>query len=97
VAGIGVSIFFTLWDSTVQEQVPEDATARVAAYDWATSVGLMPVGLALAGPAGEWLGVESAMRAGTVLGIAAAVLCLSVPAVRHLRRRVPTPAAAEIA
>ena len=94
VAGIGVSIFFTLWDSTVQEQVPEDATARVAAYDWATSVGLMPVGLALAGPAGEWLGVDTAMRAGTVLGIGAALACLSVPAVRHLRRRALPPAAA---
>jgi hypothetical protein len=94
VAGIGVSIFFTLWDTTVQEQVPEDATARVAAYDWATSVGLMPLGLALAGPAGELLGLESAMRWGTVLGIAAALACLSVPAVRHLRRRAGEPAAA---
>ena len=45
--------------------MPEQATARVAAYDWATSVGLMPIGLALAGPAGDTLGLETAMRAGT--------------------------------
>jgi len=86
VAGVGVALFFTLWDTTIQEQVPEQATARVAAYDWGTSVGLMPVGLALAGPLGELLGVEQAMRWGSALGVAAGVLCLSVPAVRHVRR-----------
>jgi MFS family permease len=86
VAGIGVSFFFTLWDTTVQEQVPEQATARVAAYDWGTSVGLMPIGLALAGPLGDALGVDVAMRWGTVLGILAALACLSVPAVRQVRR-----------
>ena len=86
VAGVGVALFFTLWDSTIQEQVPEQATARVAAYDWGTSVGLMPIGLALAGSLGDALGLQAAMRWGTVLGISAALACLAVPAVRQVRR-----------
>jgi MFS family permease len=90
VAGVGVALTYTLWEATIQEQVPPGATARVAAYDWAISVGLMPVGLALAGPVSEVLGLEAAMRWGTVIGLAAAVACLSVPAVRRLAR----PAAA---
>ena len=86
VAGVGVALFYTLWDSTIQEQVPPEATARVAAYDWAASVGLMPIGLLLAGPLGELLGFEEAMRLGSAVGVAAALACLSVPAVRQVRR-----------
>ena len=86
VAGVGVSLFFTLWDTTLQEQVPPEATARVAAYDWGISVGLMPVGLAMAGPLGDLLGFEQAMRWGTVAGVVSALLCLAVPAVRRVRR-----------
>ncbi|HVP03677.1 MAG TPA: hypothetical protein VMT10_13995, partial [Solirubrobacteraceae bacterium] len=63
-----------------------EAIARVAAYDWATSVGLMPVGLALAGPVGAAIGVATAMRAGSALAVLAALACLAVPAVHGLRR-----------
>ncbi|HVP01321.1 MAG TPA: MFS transporter, partial [Solirubrobacteraceae bacterium] len=55
-AGAGVALLYTLWETTIQEQIPSEAIARVAAYDWATSVGLMPVGLALAGPVGAAIG-----------------------------------------
>jgi MFS family permease len=85
-AGVGVSLFFTLWDTTVQEQVPPEATARVSSYDWAAAVGLMPIGLALAGPLSSAVGIETAMRAGTIAGVAAALACLAVPAVRRVRR-----------
>ena len=85
-AGVGVALFYTLWESTIQEQVPPEATARVAAYDWGISVGLMPVGLLLAAPLADLLGVEEAMRAGTAVGIIAGLACLSVPAVRQVRR-----------
>ncbi len=86
-AGIGVSLFFTLWETTIQEQIPPEATARVAAYDWATSVGLMPVGLALAGPIVE----RARRRDDDALGDGAGhrgrgARGLSVPAVRRVRR-----------
>ena len=63
VAGIGVSLFFTLWDLTVQQQVPPEATARVSAYDWAAAAGLMPIGLLISGPIAATIGLETTMRA----------------------------------
>ena len=49
-AGIAVSLFFTLWDTSIQEQVPPAAVSRVSSYDFAVSLGLMPLGMAVAGP-----------------------------------------------
>ena len=85
-SGVGVSIFFTLWDTTVQQQVPPEATARVSAYDWAAAVGLMPIGLALSSPIATAIGLETTMRLGTAIGVLAALACLAVPAVRRVRR-----------
>jgi MFS family permease len=85
-SGVGVSVFFTLWDTTVQQQVPPEATARVSAYDWAAAVGLMPIGLALSSPIASAIGLETTMRLGTAVGVVAALACLAVPAVRRVRR-----------
>ena len=85
-SGIGVSLFFTLWDTTVQQQVPPEATARVSAYDWAAAAGLMPIGLALSSPIASAIGLETTMRLGTATGMVAALACLAVPAVRQVRR-----------
>ena len=85
-AGIGVALQYTLWEATIQEQVPPEATARVAAYDWGVSVGLMPIGVALAGPVAAAVGLTTAMRWGSAIGVAMALACLANPAVRELRR-----------
>ncbi len=85
-AGIAVSLQYTLWESTIQEQVPPDATARVAAYDWGVSVGLMPVGVAVAGPIAAAIGLATTMRWGSAIGVAMALAALAHPAVRGLRR-----------
>ena len=49
---------------SLQEQVPPGAVARVSSYDFAVSVGLMPLGLALAGPIADALGL-AARRCGS--------------------------------
>lgn len=86
VAGIGVSLQYTLWEATIQEQIPPAATARAAAYDWGVSVGLMPVGLALAGPVSVALGLTATMRWGSLIGVLMALAALAHPAVRNLTR-----------
>ncbi len=85
-AGIGVALQYTLWEATIQEQVPPEATARVAAYDWGVSVGLMPIGVALAGPVAAAIGLTTAMRWGSAIGVAMTLACLANPVVRELRR-----------
>jgi MFS family permease len=85
-AGIGVSWFFTFWDLTVQEQIRPDAVARVSAYDYAVSVGLMPIGLALAGPISDAAGLQPTLIGMSVLGVTSALVLLATPAVRRVER-----------
>jgi MFS family permease len=97
-AGVGVALFFTFWDLSVQEQVPPGAVARVSSYDFAVSVGLMPIGLALAGPMADVLGLHATLLALSGLGVLSAVAWLVTPSVRGVLRPEhadpPPPAAA---
>lgn len=90
VAGVGVSMFFTLWEVTLQEQIPPQTLSRVSSYDYLVSVGLMPIGLALAGPVSEVVGLHATLDAMTAIGVATAVAVGAVPTVRALRREPAT-------
>lgn len=57
--GIGIGYFATIWDTLLQSQVPEGSRSKVGAYDWAGNLVAMPIGLALAGPVADLIGVES--------------------------------------
>jgi len=85
-AGIAVSLFFTLWDTSIQEQVPPAAVSRVSSYDFAVSLGLMPLGMAVAGPIAAAAGVQTTLIAMSAVGMAAALAWLAVPDVRRVRR-----------
>jgi MFS family permease len=85
-AGVGVALFFTFWDLSVQEQVPPGAVARVSSYDFAVSVGTMPIGLAIAGPLADAVGLHETLLALSAVGVLSAVAWLITPAVRELRR-----------
>ena len=45
----GVTIFFTLWEVSLQEHVPAQTLSRVSSWDYLSSLCLMPVGTAVAG------------------------------------------------
>ena len=90
-AGICVALFFTLWDLSIQEQVPAHAVSRVSAYDFSVSLGLMPLGMAMSGPIAEWLGLQATLIGMSAVGLAGALAWLAQPSVRRLRR----PAAPE--
>jgi predicted MFS family arabinose efflux permease len=90
VAAIGVSCFFTLWETTLQEHVPEHALSRVASYDYLASAGTMPLGALLAGPISDAVGIHETLALMSAVGAATALACLAVPAVRNL----PRPASA---
>jgi MFS family permease len=89
--GIGVSLFFTLWDFSIQDQVPPGAVSRVSSYDFTVSMGLYPVGMALAGPIALWLGLHTTLVAMSAIGVASALLWLAQPSVRAVRRDPPLP------
>jgi MFS family permease len=95
-AGGSLTLFNTLFVTTMQEQVPEEALARVSAYDWLASVGFMPLGFAIVGPLADAFGVKEILWtfAATHVVIGAAVLM--VPAVRRVERRGVEPSVPEV-
>jgi MFS family permease len=85
-AGVGVTMFFTLWEVSLQEHVPGEALSRVSSFDYLSATALMPVGTALAGPIAAALGTQTTLLAMSALGVACALAFLAVPEVRRLPR-----------
>jgi MFS family permease len=94
-AGACVALFFTLWDLSIQEQIPQRAVSRVSAYDFTVSMGLMPLGMAVCGPIADTIGLHATLRWMSVLGVVAALAWLAQPAVRAVRRPRAVLVAAE--
>lgn len=86
ITGVAVSVGFTLWETTLQEQIPEHALSRVSSWDYLVTSGTMPIGLALAGPLEAALGLHGALLLETLIGVPVACCVLLVPAVREIRR-----------
>jgi MYXO-CTERM domain-containing protein len=90
-AGVFVALFFTLWDLSIQEQIPPRAVSRVSAYDFSVSVGLMPLGMAVCGPIADAIGLHATLRWMSAIGILSALVWVAQPAVRALRRPQAAP------
>jgi predicted MFS family arabinose efflux permease len=85
-SGAGMMIGVSLWESTLQRQVPAESLSRVSSYDWFGSFAFYPVGLALWGPLASAVGVPAALwLAFGVMGVLAAAL-LALPDTRRQRR-----------
>jgi MFS family permease len=89
--GICVTGTFTLWETSLGEHIPPRALSRVSSYDYLSSTGMIPLGNLLVGLAAATLGVYPTLVAMTVIGIGAALVVVSIPAVRHLPRPTPDP------
>ncbi|MFE0200813.1 MFS transporter [[Kitasatospora] papulosa] len=94
ITGVAVSLFFVLWETALQAHIPEGTLSRVSSYDYLLSAGLMPLGLALAGPVSDSLGMHSTLYAMTLVAVPAALALLCVPAVRRLPAHPAATAAA---
>jgi MFS family permease len=85
-AGIGVGMFFTLWEVSLQEHVPSGALSRVSSFDYLAASALMPVSTAVIGPIADAAGVQTTLLVMSAVGIGCALLFLAVPQVRALPR-----------
>ena len=86
IAGMFVTAYFTLWETSIQEHIPANAVSRVGSYDLLVSIGLLPFGTAIFGPLSEILGLQETLTLMSVIGVGAGALVLSVPSVRSLGR-----------
>jgi hypothetical protein len=96
-AGTGVTIFFTLWEVSLQEHVPGAALSRVSSFDYVAAAGLMPLGTALAGPLAAGIGTQETLLGMSALGVACALAFLAVPEVRALPRGAGTSGQDQVA
>jgi MFS family permease len=85
--GIALTLLNTLFSTTMQEQVPDEALSRVAAYDWLASVAFMPIGLAIVGPLADAAGVAEVLVTFAVLHVVLGLVVLSLPVVRRIESR----------
>ena len=85
-AGVGSEIFGLLWSTTVQQEVPPDKLSRVYSYDALGSIGLIPIGYAIAGPLADAIGVRATLWGAAAIGVAVTLAVLLVRDVRTLER-----------
>ncbi|MBY8878285.1 MFS transporter [Actinacidiphila acidipaludis] len=96
-AGVAIEVFGVGWMVALHQEIPEDKMSRVSAYDWLGSIAVMPLGLALAGPAATAFGRTQSLWGSAVLVVVLTAAVLVLPDVRRLERghgvAVPEPAA----
>ena len=86
-AGLGIETYGVLWDTTMQQEIPQDRLSRVYSYDALGSFALIPLGLAIAGPVAEAVGTRATLLAAGTISLSATLAVLLVRDVRTLRRR----------
>jgi MFS family permease len=83
-AGAGMMLDGSVWESTLQRKIPSEALSRVAAYDWFGSLALGPLGLAIAGPLASAIGIDGALWLAAAAIVAVALGLLAVREVRTM-------------
>ena len=77
-----------LWNSLMQSEVPAEMPGRVSSVDWTFSLGLSPVGVAVAGVVSGTVGVRTTIVVpGVVVGVLWLVILVGVRAITSIDRR----------
>jgi MFS family permease len=87
VAGFSVEIFGVLWDTSMQQEIPQEKLSRLYSYDALGSWALMPIALALLGPVAAAIGPRATLLASAALVVGATAPVLLSRDVRRLERR----------
>ncbi|HYX89290.1 MAG TPA: MFS transporter [Gaiellaceae bacterium] len=92
VAGFALELFNTSWATALQEHVPLEKLSRVSSYDALGSFVFIPLGLAIAGPIADAIGLTHALWLAAAVDLGSMLSVLAVREVRELRRLEPVPA-----
>jgi MFS family permease len=88
-AGLGAMVFNTLWETTLQQHIPEIARSRVSSYDWFGSLALQAIGFALIGPFATAVGISTALW---ICGAVELLVVASLLTVSDVRAITASPA-----
>jgi Transmembrane secretion effector len=93
-SGVGLMLGMSVWETTLQREIPPESLSRVASYDWFVSYAIYPVGLAIWGPLSGAIGIHTALWLAFGLFMASLLTLLAVP---EIRRRPSARANAPVA
>ena len=85
-AGSFLALFDVWWLTALAERIPPDKLSRVTSYDWTVSLGLVPLGYVLAGPAADAFGASEVLLGGSLIAFVAFALGLVPRGTRMLER-----------
>jgi MFS family permease len=90
-AGIGNEVFGIMWDTTMQQEIPQEKLSRVYSYDALGSFVLIPLGVAIVGPLAEVFGTRETILGASAVSLTATLAVLLVHDVRTIERRGSEP------
>jgi MFS family permease len=84
-AGFSVGPWEAFWNSAIQREIPQELQGRVFSIDHMGSSGLMPLGMALVGPAVALFGEKELLIGASIFHIFICALVLLVPGVKDMK------------
>jgi MFS family permease len=79
VVGAAFSAGLVIWGTLLQRRVPEGLRGRVSSLDFFVSLALMPVSMAIAGPAGASFGVAAVFLVSGIIPVFLATAAILIP------------------
>jgi MFS family permease len=91
VAGIGIETFGIMWDTTMQQEIPQEKLSRVYSYDALGSFVLIPLGVCIVGPVSELIGTRATILGASAISLTATLAVLLVHDVQTIERKASEP------
>jgi len=85
IAGFSVGPWEAWWSSAVQREVPQHLQGRVFSIDLMGSTALMPLGMALVGPAANYFGERNLLIGASIFHILMGLSVMQIPGVRDMK------------
>ena len=79
VVGATYSAAMVIWGTLLQRRVPDGLRGRVSSLDFFVSLALMPVSMAVAGPAGAAFGLAAVFLVAGIVPVLLAVAAILIP------------------
>jgi MFS family permease len=83
---VAISISNTLWETVLQQRIPQESLSRVSSYDWMVSLAFQPIAFVVVGPLADTIGEVPTLLLASAIGLAANFGALLVPSIRNMRR-----------
>ena len=92
--GVVWGMFDPFWLTVMQREVPPEMISRVSSYDYLGSLAFFPLGLSIAGPVADLVGVSTTLWVGAGMSVAVSLFWLSWRDVRAVHEMGPSRAGA---